>query len=102
MCGAWLKYAIVKAMAASRKDCAANSLMLVTIHRCATMAICSTSTMAAIRVTILSPNWGSCSVCMAISKQERGHEAKPGQDEGHGRSEEHTSELQSLRHLVCR
>src|SRR5450756_2342987 len=75
---------MVKAMAASKKDWAAKSRMLVTIHRCATMAICSTSTSAAIRVTILSPNWGSCRVCMAISEQELGHEAERRQGEGHG------------------
>ena len=43
-------------VAASKMDWAAKIRMLVTIHRCATMAICSTSTSAAIRVTILSPN----------------------------------------------
>src|SRR5260370_26814999 len=75
---------MVPAMAASRNDCAAKIRMLVTIQRCATMAICSTSTKAAIRVTILSPNWGSCRVLMAISEQERGHEAKCRQGECHG------------------
>src|ERR1039457_5171467 len=75
---------MVPAMAASKKDCAAKSRMLVTIHRCATMAICSTSTIAAIRVTILSPNCGYCRVCMEISEQERRHQAKRRQDECHG------------------
>src|ERR1039457_5360566 len=75
---------MMPAMAANKKDWAAKRRMLVTIHRCATMAICSTSTMAAIRVTILSPNWGSCRVCMAISEEERGHQAKRRQGEGHG------------------
>src|SRR5450432_3359491 len=56
MCGAWLKNATMPAMAASRNDCAAKMRMLVTIQRCATMAICMTRTKAAMRVTILSPN----------------------------------------------
>src|SRR3954447_4157744 len=74
---------MVPAIAASRKDCAAKMRMLVTIHRCATMAICRTSTSAAMRVTILSPNWGSCRVFMAISEEERGHQAKRCQRECH-------------------
>src|ERR1039458_10862575 len=75
---------MMPAMAANKKDWAAKRRMLVTIHRCATMAIWSTSTNAAIRVTILSPNWGSCRVCMAISKQERRHDAERRQGDRHG------------------
>src|SRR5450631_4107421 len=75
---------MVPAMAASRKDWAAKSRMLVTIQRCATMAICSTSTSAAIRVTILSPNWGSCRVCIAVSEQERRYQPERRQGECHG------------------
>src|SRR5450756_1988981 len=71
-------------MAANKKDWAAKSRMLVTIQRCATMAICSTSTSAAISVTILLPNSGSCKVCIAISEEERGHQAERRQGECHG------------------
>src|ERR1019366_4461234 len=83
---------MMPAMAANKKDWAAKRRMLVTIHRCATMTNWSTSTNAAIRVTILSPNWGSCRGCMAISKQERRHEAERRQGERHGEQVGHAEE----------
>src|SRR5437899_4372555 len=45
---------------------------------------------------------GTCSTCRIGSMQRRRWERWCWSWGWHGRSEEHTSELQSLRHLVCR
>jgi hypothetical protein len=58
MCGAPLKAAIVPAITASRNDCTPKIRMLVTSHRWAAIRIWSTSTRAAISVTIRLPNSG--------------------------------------------
>src|ERR1035441_9528052 len=68
ICGAWLKMAIMAAIAASRNDWTAKIRILVTIQRWPAMAICSTSTTAAINVTSLSPNCGSCGICVSEQK----------------------------------
>ena len=57
----------VLAIPASKSDWTANALMLVTSQRCATMVICRTSTSAAIRMIIRSPNCGSSQKAMSLS-----------------------------------
>src|ERR1051326_2506549 len=91
MWGARLKYATVPAIVARQNDCAAKIRMLVTIQRCATIAICSTSTTAAIRVTILLPNSGSEKVCMG-SEEEGRDQRQRRQCERHGQQLGHAEE----------
>src|ERR1039458_2352470 len=50
---------------------------------------------------LVDPALAECLVEDAVAAGELWLEAERG-DRGDGRSEEHTSELQSLRHLVCR
>ena len=86
MCGAWLNQAMVAAMAASRNDWAAKSRMLVTIQRCATMAICSTSTSAAISVISLFAELRILKRCIHASEEERGDQRQRAQSERHASS----------------
>src|ERR671931_1963357 len=84
---------------ARKKDWAAKMRILVTIHRWATMAICSTSTMAAISVIILSPNCKSGKMGIALqkdraSKQKRGNQGQCAQSERQGQHLGHAEQAQ--------
>src|SRR2546428_14194312 len=70
-------------MAPSRNDWAPKSRIFMISERCPTIAIWSTSTKAAIRVTSLSPNSGFCSKSIGISKQECGYQGQGAQYERH-------------------
>src|ERR1035438_10815689 len=58
--------------------------MLVISQRWLTMAICRTSTNAAINVIIRLPKWGSSKKNMMRSKQERRNQRQSAQDERRG------------------
>src|ERR1035438_8525948 len=92
ICGAWLNVAMTAAIAASRNDCTAKIRILVTIQRWPAMAICSTSTSAAINVTSLSPNCGSSGIC--VSEQEGRHQGECSQCKRHRQHFGHTEQTQ--------
>src|SRR5574340_1180604 len=84
MCGTPLYLATAAAISASRSDCAPKSLMFITSQRCPTMAICSTSTNAAMSVTSFWPNSGFCRKSIVCLQKERGDQRQRAQRKCHG------------------